>query len=207
MNTRTLRVITMLVCLIALIGLSGCDMISSYFRANAAAVKWEGDIEEIASSSLVKEGKVFTIKMQSRIDAPIDQVWAATKHPERLSQFSDQYKKSEIVEDKGNVKILDLHVMALDNLQALRVRMEFNDETHTLHIKTLTSTIADIDGTYVLTASPDGTKTAYTYTAKQTDKVALPISEDVQRSAIKESFVSQVRAIKAQLKAAKTAKG
>jgi hypothetical protein len=29
--------------------------------------------------------------------------------------------------------------------------------------------------------------------------VALPISEDVQRSAIKESFVNQVRAIKKQI--------
>ena len=35
--------------------------------------------------------------------------------------------------------------------------------------------------------------------AKQTDKIALPISEDVQRSSIKESFVNQVRAIKKQI--------
>jgi hypothetical protein len=76
--------------------------------------------------------------------------------------------------------------------------MDFDDAAKTLKIKTLTSTIADIEGTYTLTGSPDGTKSLYTYDAKQTDKIALPISEDVQRSAIKESFVNQVRAIKKQ---------
>jgi hypothetical protein len=176
--------------------LSGCDAISGYFRAQKAAVKWDGPIEEISSADIKKDGKVFTILMVSRIDAPMDKVWESMKHPEKLSQNSDQYKKSDILKDEGNHKELELHVMALDNLQQLTVAMDFDDANHTLKIKTLTSTIADIEGTYTLTPSPDGTKSQYTYSATQTDKVALPISEDVQRSAIKESFVNQVRAIK-----------
>ena len=176
--------------------LSGCDAISGYFRAQKAAVKWDGPVEEIASADIKKDGKVFTISMVSRIDAPVDKVWESMKHPEKLSQNSDQYKKSDILKDEGNHKELELHVMALDNLQQLTVAMDFDDANKTLKIKTLTSTIADIEGTYTVTPSPDGTKTQYSYTAKQTDKVALPISEDVQRSAIKESFVNQVRAIK-----------
>lgn len=182
--------------LVSVAGLSGCDMISGYFRAKSAAVKWDGPIEEIASSTITKDGKVFTIEMVSRIDAPLDKVWDSMKHPEKLSQNNDQYKKSDIVKDEGNHKEIELHVMALDNLQQLTVAMDFDDANHALKIKTLSSTVADIEGTYTLTPSPDGTKTLYTYNAKQTDKVALPISEDVQRSAIKESFVNQVRAIK-----------
>lgn len=185
--------------LISVAGLSGCDMISGYFRAKSAAVKWDGPIEEIASSTITKDGKVFTIEMVSRIDAPQDKVWESMKHPEKLSQNSEQYKKSDLLKDEGNHKELELHVMALDNLQQLTVAMDFDDASKTLKIKTLTSSVADIEGTYTLTPSPDGTKTLYTYNAKQTDKVALPISEDVQRSAIKESFVNQVRAIKKQI--------
>lgn len=184
---------------VAVAALSGCDAISSYFRAQNAAVKWEGPIEEIASADIEKDGKVFTIDMVSRIDAPPDKVWEAMKRPELLSQNSDQYKKSELLKDEGNHKELELHVMALDNLQQLTVAMDFDDANKVLTIKTLTSTIADIEGTYTLTPSPDGTRTLYAYKAKQTDKVALPISEDVQRSAIKESFVNQVRAIKKQV--------
>jgi len=179
--------------------LSGCDAISGYFRAQKAAVEWEGEIAEIASQSIVKDGKVFTIDMQSRIDAPADKVWEAMKQPERLTEFSDQYKKSDLLKSEGNVKEMELHLLALGNLLQLTVRMEFDDANKKLSVRTLTSTIADIEGTYELVSSPDGQKTAYIYRAKQTDKVALPISEDVQRSAIRESFVNQVRAIKKQL--------
>ncbi|HEY2773431.1 MAG TPA: SRPBCC family protein [Candidatus Binatia bacterium] len=195
------RLFVVAAAVVAVAGISGCDQIAGYFRARSAAVKWDGPIEEIASADLTKDGKVFTIKMESRIDATPDKVWAAMKHPEMLSKNSDQYKKSDILKDEGNHKELEIHVMALDNLQQLTVSMDFDDATKTLHLKTLTSTIADIDGTYSLTPSPDGQKTLYVYNAKQTDKVALPISEDVQRSAIKESFVNQVRAIKKQIAA------
>ena len=193
------RLFVVAAAVVSVAGLSGCDAISGYFRARSAAVKWEGPIDEIASASLTKDGKVFTIAMESRIDATPDKVWEAMKHPEMLAKNSEQYKKSDILKDEGNHKELEIHVMALDNLQQLTVAMDFDDAAHTLKLKTLTSTIADIDGTYSLTPSPDGQKTLYTYNAKQTDKVALPISEDVQRSAIKESFVNQVRAIKKQI--------
>lgn len=193
------RPLLIVVAVATLATVSGCDAVSGYFRAKSAAVKWEGPIEEIASSEITKDGKVFTIAMESRIDAPPEKVWAAMKQPEKLSQNSEQYKKSDILKDEGNHKELELHVMALDNLQQLTVAMDFDDAAKVLTIKTLTSSIADIEGTYTLTPSPDGQKTLYTYKAKQTDRVALPISEDVQRSAIKESFVNQVRAIKKQI--------
>lgn len=196
---KNVRLLAVSLAVVSMAGVSGCDAVMGYFRAQSAAVKWDGPIEEIASAELSKDGKVFTISMVSRIDAPADKVWEAMKHPEKLSQNSEQYKKSDLLKDEGNVKELELHVMALDNLQQLTVRMEFNDAAKTLSIKTLTSSIADIEGTYSLSPSPDGQKTLYAYNAKQTDKVALPISEDVQRSAIKESFVNQVRAIKKQL--------
>lgn len=193
------RLFVVAVAVVAVAGVSGCDAISAYFRAQKAAVKWDGPVEEIASASITKDGKVFTIEMESRIDAPPDKVWAAMKVPENLAKNSESYKKSELLKNEGNHKELELHVMALDNLQQLTVAMDFDDAAKTLKIKTLTSTVADIEGTYTLTASPDGQKTLYSYKAKQTDKVALPISVDVQRSAIKESFVNQVRAIKKQM--------
>jgi len=193
------RLFVVTAAVISVAAFSGCDAISGYFRAKNAAVKWEGQIPEIAAADITKDGKVFTIHMESRIDAPPDKVWEAMKHPELLSKNSEQYKKSDLLKDEGNHKELDLQLMALDNLQQLTVAMDFDDAAKTLKIKTMTSTIADIDGTYKLVPSPDGTKSLYVYDAKQTDKVALPISEDVQRSAIKESFVNQVRAIKKQV--------
>jgi len=196
---RMSKYVSLCVMLTIIVGASGCDMISGYFRAQSAATKWEGPVDEITYESLEKDGKVFTVEMHSRIDAPVDKVWAAMKHPEKLAENSDQYKKSKLLKEEGNKKELELHVLALDNLQQFTVEMTYDEATRTTSIKTLQSTLADIQGTYSLTPSPDGQKTLYVYKAVQTDKIALPISVDVQRSALKEAFVNQVRAIKKQL--------
>ncbi len=171
----------------------------SLITANREAGKWDGPIKEIAFEEISKDGKVFTIEMRSRIVAPIDKVWAALKQPEKLADNSEQYKRSDLIKEDGNAKEIDINVMALGNLQNFKMRLTFDEAKHVVKIETLQSTLADISGTYSLEASPDGTQTLYTYKAKQTDKVALPISEGVQRSAIKESFVNQVRAMKKQM--------
>jgi len=180
------------------VSVTGCDAIMGYFRAQREATKWEGAVPEITFAKLDKDGKVFDIELHSRVDAPIDKVWAAVKEPEKLSENSTQYKKSELLSQEGNKKELQINVLTLGNLQSFKIQLTFNDAEHKVDVKTLESTLADISGTYELTPSPDGTKTLYVYKAKQTDKIALPVSTDVQRSAIKESFVSQVNAIKKQ---------
>ena len=196
---RKSKVVFLALGVVSLVGVAGCDMIAGYFRAQRAATKWEGPVEEITFEKLEKDGKVFDIELHSRIDAPVDAVWAAVKSPEKLAENSTQYKKSELVSAEGNKKVLDLNVLALDNMQQFKIELTFDDATKTATLKTLESTLADIQGTYELVPSPDGQKTLYIYKAKQTDKVALPISVDVQRSALKESFVNQVRAIKKQV--------
>lgn len=196
---RKSKVVFLALGVVALLGVSGCDMIAGYFRAQKAATKWEGPVEEITFEKLEKDGKVFDVELHSRIDAPIDAVWAAVKTPEKLAENSTQYKKSELLSAEGNKKVLELHVLALDNMQQFKVEITYDDTAKTASLKTLESTLADIQGTYELVPSPDGQKTLYIYKAKQTDKVALPISVDVQRSALKESFVNQVRAIKKQV--------
>jgi hypothetical protein len=195
---RKSKVAVLALAVLCMVGTAGCDMIAGYFRAQKAATKWEGPVEEIVFEKLEKDGKVFDVELHSRIDAPADVIWAAMKHPEKLAENSEQYKKSALLSESGNTKQLDLHVLALDNLQQFKVELTFDDASKTITLKTLESTLADIQGTYELVPSPDGQKTLYIYKAKQTDKVALPISVDVQRSALKESFVNQVRAIKKQ---------
>jgi len=199
MRMAKTKILLLAVGVVSMFALPGCDMIQGYFRAQKAAKVWEGDVEEITYAKLDKDGKVFDIEMHSRIDAPVDEVWDALKQPELLADNSDQYKLSKLLKEDGNAKELELHVLALGNLQQFTVRLTFDDASKSVKIETLKSSLADIAGSYELEASPDGTKTLYVYKAIQTDKVALPISTDVQRSALKESFVSQINAIKKQL--------
>jgi hypothetical protein len=127
-------------------------------------------------------------------DGPVEEIVY-----EKLAENSDQYKKSELISETENSKELDLHVLALDNLQQFKILLVFDEPNKIVKLSTTESTLADIEGSYQLEPSPDGKMTLYTYKAIQTDKVALPISVDVQRSALKESFVNQVRAIKKQI--------
>ena len=193
------KLLVLTVSLIGSVALSGCDQIMGYFRAQREATKWEGPVKEITYEKLEKDGKVFDIELHSRIDAPVDKVWEALKEPEKLAENSEQYKRSDLLASEGNTKDLEIHVLTLGNLQQFTMRLTFDDANKKVDIKTLKSTIAEINGTYELEPSPDGTKTLYVYKATSTDKVALPVSTDVQRSAIKESFVSQVNAIKKQV--------
>ena len=196
---RTSKTLPVIICAVALVGLSGCDLIMGVVKANRAAVKWEGPVKEITYAKLDKDGAVFDIEMHSRIDAPVDTVWAAMKKPELLADNSEQYKLSRLLKEEGNKKQVEIHVLALDNLQTFIVEMVYDDKAKVATIKTIASSIADIDGSYELTPSPDGSKTLYIYKAIQTDKIQIPISTDVQRSAIKESFVGQLNAIKKQI--------
>ena len=196
---RTSRTVLVVICAVALVGTSGCEAIMGLIRANRAAVQWEGPVKEITYEKLEKDGAVFDIEMHSRIDAPVAEVWAALKKPELLADNSEQYKLSRLLKEEGNTKQIEIHLLALDNLQTLVVEMTYDDEAKLATIKTIASSIAEIDGSYQLTPSPDGTKTLYVYKAIQTDKIQIPISTDVQRSAIKESFVNQINAIKKQL--------
>ena len=202
MEKRSSRVFLLGACLAVIVAVPGCDMIRGYMEANERAKEWDGPVKEITYEKLEKDGKVFDIEMHSRIDAPIDQVWAALKQPERLAEVSDQYKKSLLLAENGNSKDLEIHVLALGNMQQFKMRLTFDDANKTVQLETLASTLADIKGTYQLESSPDGSKTMYIYKATQTDKVVLPISTDVQRSALKESFVNQVNALKSQVGAA-----
>ena len=88
--------------------------------------------------------------------------------------------------------------MALDNLQQLTIAMDFDDASTRLNIKTLTSTIADIER-HLHADAVAGRHEVAVHLQGEADRQGRAADlEDVQRSAIKESFVNQVRAIKKQ---------
>ena len=80
----------------------------------------------------------------------------------------------------------------------MTVDLTYEKEQNPVGIKTVEGVI-DIDGVYALTPSPDGKRTLVTYTAKQRNKLPLPVPESVERSAIKEQFANLMRAIKKDL--------
>jgi hypothetical protein len=193
MNTRNI-VIAIVIVVVAV----GAWVFWQARGVQQAAVKWEGPVPEIASEEIKKDGDTVQVNLTSRIDASVDDVFESFQHPERSQGLVEEIKKAEVLSGDDGKKTVEFHITTLGQLQVLTVDLTYRKEQSEVGIKTVEGVI-DIDGTYDLTASPDGKKTLVTYTATQRNKLPLPVPESVERSAIKEQFANLMRAIKKDL--------
>lgn len=160
-----------------------------------AAVKWEGAVPEIVSEDIKKEGDVTKVKLSSRIDAPVDAVFAAFLQPEKAQGAVPEIKQAQVLSGDDKKKQVEFHITTLGQLQVFTVDLTYDKPGNAVGIKTVEGAI-EIDGVYKLVASPDGKRTLVDYTATQRNKLPLPVPQDVERSAIKEQFANLMKAIK-----------
>ena len=175
--------------------LAGGYLYSRMRGLQQAAVKWDGPVPEVASENIRKEGYLTRVEMTSRIDAPIDAVFAAFEAPDKSEGRVPEIKQARVVSTSGTKKQVEFHITTLGQLQVFTVELDYDKTGNVIGIKTVEGAI-DIDGKYKLSASPDGKRTLVTYTATQRNKLPLPIPQDVERSAIKEQFANLMKAIK-----------
>ncbi|MEY4950881.1 MAG: Polyketide cyclase / dehydrase and lipid transport [Pseudomonadota bacterium] len=175
--------------------LAGGYLYSRMRGLQQAAVKWDGPVPEVASENIRKEGDLTRVEMTSRIDAPIDAVFAAFEDPDKSEGRVPEIKQARVVSTSGTKKQVEFHITTLGQLQVFTVELDYDKTGNVIGIKTVEGAI-DIDGKYKLSASPDGKRTLVTYTATQRNKLPLPIPQDVERSAIKEQFANLMKAIK-----------
>ena len=175
--------------------LAGGYLYSRMRGLQQAAVKWDGPVPEVASENIRKEGDLTRVEMTSRIDAPIDAVFAAFEAPDKSEGRVPEIKQARVVSTSGTKKQVEFHITTLGQLQVFTVELDYDKTGNVIGIKTVEGAI-DIDGKYKLSASPDGKRTLVTYTATQRNKLPLPIPQDVERSAIKEQFANLMKAIK-----------
>jgi carbon monoxide dehydrogenase subunit G len=150
--------------------------------------------KEVASESIEKEGSKWTIRMESVIGKPIDKVWQALHRPERSSEFIPAFKKSELKKEEGNKKVVEFQVQVLTlPLQTFVVEITFDEANRRMGLKSLSGP-QDQNATYQLKAL-DPEKTLLTYAATATDKINVPLPLSVQKGAVREIFVNQMRAI------------
>jgi hypothetical protein len=145
---------------------------------------------------LEKEGDTFTVRLTKTIDEPIDKVWKALETPERLEKYAESYQQTKLVKEDGNTKVVDYRVSALGQVQAFTMELTLQPDAKSVQLKTLESTLADINGSYELKPGADGKSTVITYKAIQKDKVNIPAPVSVQKTAIKGLFDDLVGGIK-----------
>ena len=167
-----------------------------YLRLRSAAQQWEGPVAEILSEKLEKDTDTMEIEFTSRVDAPVDAVFGAFTEPERSQEFSDSVRYAKLLSNEGNRKTVEFEMVILGQPQRLTLEFTFVPGEHRVTIRTIENQFSDLSGEYRLTPSPDGTKTLITYTGISKDKAKLPVPLALQKSALRETFVSTIRALK-----------
>jgi uncharacterized protein YndB with AHSA1/START domain len=182
--------------LLALIGVGLVFLGWQYYQVHSAALRWEGPVPEILSEKLDKQADIMTIEFASRIDAPPAAVMRAFTEPERSAEFSNIVRYSKLLKAEGNSKIVEFEMVILGQPQRFTMEFTFLPEENRVLIKTVENQFSDLAGEYRLTPSPDGSKTLLTYNGTSKDKVKLPIPLALQKSALRETFVSTIQALK-----------
>jgi hypothetical protein len=182
--------------LLALIGVGIAFLGVRYSQLRTAARLWEGPVPEILSEKLDKQADTMTVEFTSRIDAPIAAVLQAFSEPERSAEFSNIVRYSKLLKSEGNHKVVEFEMVILGQPQRFTLEFTFLPEEKRVEVKTVENQLTDLSGEYRLAPSPDGTKTLLTYSGTSKDKVKLPIPLALQKSALRETFVSTIQALK-----------
>jgi len=167
-----------------------------YYRVRSAALQWEKPVADILSEKLEKDAGTMSVEFTSRLDAPIEAVFRAFTEPERTREFSDTVRYSKLLRSEGNQKVVEFEMIVLGQPQRVTIEFTFVPDEQRVRIKTIESQFSDLNGEYRLSPSPDGTKTLLTYTGAAKDKVKVPVPLAFQKSALRETFVSTIRALK-----------
>ena len=159
-----------------------------------------GPAKEIVSESMAKSGDVWHVSFVSKFDAPVDKVYEIFSHPERSHELApDNVLKSEVVSEDGNTKTIDL-IGKLDILppgfkvQNVRTEYTLYPTEHRITTKTVNFKLADINSEYKFEATPDGKGTLLRFNQTSKYKGGIPV-ESVQKGALRETYVTQVRAV------------
>jgi uncharacterized protein YndB with AHSA1/START domain len=182
--------------LLALIGVGFAFIGVRYYQLRTAARLWEGPVPEILSEKLDKQADTMTIEFTSRIDAPVVAVLRAFSEPERTAEFSTIVRYSKLLQSEGNRKVVEFEMVILGQPQRFTLEFTFLPDEKRVVVKTVENQLADLSGEYRLVPSPDGTKTLLTYSGTSKDRVKLPVPLALQKSALRETFVSTIQALK-----------
>ena len=175
--------------------------IGAYFFWEYRAIQEaaNGPAKEIVSESITRSGDTWNVSFVSKFDAPVDKVYAAMSDPENgHDRVPLNILKSELVKQDGNTKLVDV-VLKTDILppgfkvQNVRLEYTFFPTEHRFTSRSIDFKLADLDSEYKFEPTPDGKGTLLRF--KQTSKDKAPmLVESLQKGALRETYITQVRA-------------
>jgi hypothetical protein len=176
--------------------------------ALAAFIGWQymkiqraltGPAKEIVSESIERTGDVWHASFVSKLEGTPDEVYQAFSQPERLSEtMPENYPQSKLVSSEGNKKVVDF-IAKIDILppgfkvQNPRIEFTYYPAEKRITTKTIDFQLADITSEYKFEAA-DGGKSTIVRLEQQNKPKTASIVESLQKGAIRETYITQVRA-------------
>ena len=178
-------------------------LLASLLLAAAAALVWgvlrlvvgtgpQGPAGEILTERIEKTADVLEVEFTARVDAPAERVFRAFREPERAQEFSDGVRRSRLVREGDNVKVVEFRLDVLGWPQEFVMEFAFEPHRRRVAFKTLRSSASEVEGAYLLT--PHDGSTLVTYRATARDKVQAPPLA-LQKRAARQAFTAVVRGL------------
>ena len=185
-----LRIVAVLV--LAVVGFVGWQ----YWKIQQAL---SGPAKEIVSEKIERDGDVWHASFVSKLDATPDEVWQAFNQPERTAEIlPESFKQSKVISSEGNKKVIDF-IAVLEilppgfKIQNPRVEITYFPDEKRMTTKTVDFQLADISSEYKIEPA-DGGKATVVRLEQQNKPKTGSIVESLQKGAIRESYINQIRA-------------
>jgi len=157
-----------------------------------------GPAKEIVSEKIEREGDIWHASFVSKLNYTPDEVYQAFSQPERLAEIMpDNFKQSKLVSSEGDKKVVDF-IAVLEILppgfkvQNPRIEFTYFPSEKRITTKTIDFQLADITSEYKI-ESADGGKAAVVRLEQQNKPKTASIVESLQKGAIRESYITQIR--------------
>jgi hypothetical protein len=158
-----------------------------------------GPAKEIVSEKIERQGDTWHASFVSKLNYPPDDVYQAFSQPERLSEIMpDNFKQSKLVSSEGNKKVVDF-IAVLEilppgfKIQNPRIEFNYFPNEKRITTKTIDFQLADITSEYKIEPA-DGGKASVVRLEQQNKPKTAAIVESLQKGAIREAYITQVRA-------------
>jgi carbon monoxide dehydrogenase subunit G len=167
------------------------------------AIDWNAPENFVAREKSSKVDDKVKLEYDSLVDATAQSVYGALSDVEHFADFIPGVDNVQLLSVDGNTKTVQIAQRVIGRQSNAKVEWTFHPDQLRIEFKTLVSNLSNNDGSYEITASPDGKRCLVhsTFLVAEPTGSAAPIG--VLASGTREAFLAAARGVKARATGAK----
>jgi carbon monoxide dehydrogenase subunit G len=173
-------------------------LVSAFGCRSQPSIDWSGKENFFAVEKVGKnEDGSVRLEYHSLVDAPADAVYQALAEPENYVVFVKGVTDSGKISGEGNTRTIHITQSVIGRQTRARVKYTFHPQERTIDFQTIESDSTLNDGSYVITASPDGKRSYVVSLFNVREKSGQKMPPGVVMSGTREAFLEAAQSVKA----------